>query len=136
MPGTAKGAANSKWLATLKRCSAEYQQEKGAQPAGAAAKHTRRTPSCACKKKEIDAEIRKEKAAAKTRNAAATKALKVCTAQVTAAIEKTQEPAKRAHREKLAKHVQASQKAMTDEATAKALATVRARRQQAAPDKP
>ena len=74
-----------------------------AKPAGKSA--------CACKgqtkaekTREVDKEVRKEKVATKARQARTAKDLKDDTARVQKAIRKTEEPARRAHQQKLAAH--------------------------------
>ena len=133
MPGTASGAKNSKWIETLRRCSAEYQQEKETSKTGSSSNNKRRvnSPPRAAKKKEVDRAVRKEVTAAKARNATMSKTLKTHTAQSQAMHKKEQEDARKAYAEKLAKHVEDTRKAMHAEATTKALAKVQDSRRQA-----
>ena len=126
MPGTSKGAANSKWVATLKRCSAEYKQEKGDKKTAPASKGRQASPSKTVKTTEVNTEIRKEKAAVKKLAATATKAL----AQNTAAPKGGQDPVEKSRKARLVKHQQESRNALGNNATAKALATVQNRRRE------
>ena len=104
--------------------------------AGAAdAKPVGTKAACACKEqsktqktREVNKEVRKEKVATKARQAQSAKDLKADDARVKAAIRKTEEPARRAHQQKLAAHVRETKKGMDDQATAQALAKVQARR--------
>ena len=128
MVGTRAGAAANPWVQAQRECARVYNEGKQAAKA-------KEAKECACKAKskpekarEVDAEIRKEQTAAKARQARHTKALRDDDARVKQAIRKTEEPARKAQRAKLAAHAQESQKAMEDQATAKALATVARRR--------
>ena len=133
MPGTASGAKNSKWIETLRRCSAEYQQEKETSKTGSSSNNKRRvnSPPRAAKKKEVGRAIRKEVTAAKARNVATTKTLKAHTAESQAMLKKEQEDASNANAEKMAKHVEDTRKAIHAEATTKALTKVQESRRQA-----
>ena len=127
MPGTSAGTTHSAWHAALKQCARVYNEGKKAEakPAG----------KCACKDqtkaektREVDKEVRKEKAATKARQARSAKDLKDDTARVQKAIRKTEEPARKAHKDKVAAYARETKKGMDDQATAQALARVQARR--------
>ena len=129
MPGTSAGATHSAWHAALKQCARVYNEGKKAEakPAGKCA--------CACKeqstadkKREVGKEVKKQQAATKARHAQSAKDLKEDDARVQKAIRKTEEPARRAHQQKLAAHVRETKKAMDDQAVGQALARVQARR--------
>ena len=131
MGGTKQGAAVNPWIQAQRECARLYNEGKQA----AKDKEAKEAKECACKAKskaektrEVDGEVRKERAAAKARHAQHTKALRDDDTRVKQAIRKTEEPARKAQRAKLAAHAQESQKAMEDQATAKALATVARRR--------
>jgi len=130
MTGTKAGAAHSPWHEALRQCARVYNEGKQAD-----AKPTGAKSECACKdkpkadkKREVDREVQKEKAATKARHAGHTKALKADDAKVKTAIKKTEEPARKAHRAKVAAYARETQKGMDDQATAQALAKVQARR--------
>eukprot|EP00969_Alexandrium_andersonii_P034419 1506000-Alexandrium_andersonii.AAC.1 len=80
------------------------------------------------KKREVEREVRKEKAATKARHAQHTKALENDDARVKKAIRVTEEPARKANKAKIEAHVRETKKAMGDQSTAQALAKVQARR--------
>ena len=130
MTGTKAGVANNSWHAALKQCARVYNEGKQTD-----AKPTGTKSECACKdkpkaekKREVDREIKKERAATKARHAQSTKDLKADDARVKKAIRKTEEPAKKAHREKLREAADKSKKDMRDQSDARALAKVQARR--------
>ena len=128
MVGTRAGAAVNPWVLAQRECARVYNERKEA----AAKEAAKEAKACSCRKgntkaektREVDAEVRKEQTAAKARRTAHAKALKDDDARVQRAIQKGQEPAQKARREKLAEHARQSEKALHDEATAKALATV------------
>jgi len=132
MPGTSAGASNSTWVAHLRSCAKDYHAQKGekgdAQPRKAGGAVGRSSPPAKAKAREVGQEIRKEKAATKTRHAAAGKALKKDDKDVRQAVKKTEAPARAAQKHKVASEEKRTKKGMNDEATARALKTVQERR--------
>ena len=92
----------------------------------ASSKGRQASPSKAANTREVNAEIRKQKAAAKKLAATATKAL----AQNTAAPKGGQDPVEKSRKLRLVKHQQESRNALNNDATTKALVTVQNRRRE------
>ena len=137
MPGTSAGATHSAWHAAPKQCARVYNEGKKAEtkPAPKAAAKPAGKSACACKDqtkaektREVDTAVKKERVATKARQAQSAKDLRDDAARIQKAINKTEEPARRAHQQKLAAHVRETKKGMDDQATAQALAKVQARR--------
>ena len=128
MPGTSAGTTKSAWVTHLRSCAKEYHAQKGdAQPQKAGGGSSGSPPAKA-KAREVDQQIRKEQAAAKTRHTAAGKALKKDDKEIRKAVKKTEAPARAAQKRKVASEVKRTKKGMNDDATAKALKTVQERR--------
>ena len=124
------GSKANPWHAAQKECARAYTQGKQAQAKPTAAKgdgaHKEQTK--AEKKREVDQQVKKEKTATKARHAQCAKDLKADCARVQTAIKKTEEPARKAQKAKVAAYERDTRKAMDDQATAHALAKVQARR--------
>ena len=122
------GASNNAWIKYQRECAKRYNEEKSTTPGAggkAASKYRQASPSKAAKTREVNAEIRKEKAAAKKLAATATNTL----ARNTVAPKGSQGPIEKSRKARLAKHHQESRNAH-NEATPQALATVQNRRRE------
>ena len=133
MVGTKAGAAVNSWVAAQRECARVYSEKKRAAAkeasvGGSAAPTAKPLKAKVEKTREVNAAVTREQSAAKARRAAYTKALEDDDSRVKAFVKKTEEPARRAHHEKLVAYARESEKAMRDEATAKALAAVARRR--------
>ena len=128
MVGTKAGAAVNSWVAAQRECARVYNEKKRAAAEGSKAPTANPPKTKVEKTREVNAAVKREKKAAEARRAAYTKALKDHDSRVKAFVEKTEEPARRDNREKLVAYARETEKAMHDEATAKALADVARRR--------
>ena len=122
MVQTKAGAARNPWLKAQRECAAAYRD---GTPIKAAKKECNCDNTTAAKSKEVDKAAAKEKVAVHARAKQAARALKADADKISKANEAAQKPARKAHKEKLAKHARESRQEMDNQATATALAQVK-----------
>ena len=127
MVQTKSGAAKNPWLQAQRDCAIAYKDDK---PTKAPKKGCTCEKTPAAKTKEVNQAVAREKVAMRAKAKRAARALKTDTEKISKANDAAQKPARKAHKEKLAKHVRESRRDMDNQATATALAKVKQARAQ------